>query len=428
MTGSMGKPAIMGGTPAVPKDLVKKWPPVGERDREMVLGSLAGEDHAFGPNCQAFEKEFAAWNGNAHAINTNSGTAALHMSLAACGLSAGDHVLVPAYSWSSSATCVIHHNCIPVFVDIDFDSMNIDPDAIEAAITPRTKAIIVVHLHGLAADMKRILAIAARHNLAVIEDACQAHGALIDGKKAGTFGDCAAFSFNQNKCLCSGEGGMFVTDDEEKRKLACQLWSFGETRTPAESRDYHAYALGWMYRSNDLTAAFGRAQLMMLDEYLETQRANAAVMLEELRGVEGLILPVEPEGYTHNWYNLTPRIDMEALGWDGAPVRMRDAILRALEAEGVPVLVWQRFILPAMTVFQARNAYGRGSPWAEHDAMDIDYSPQSFPSALRHCDTHFAVVTPLRAPNGPDVAEVIAKGIRKVIEHAHRLDVEKILA
>ncbi|MHC4714375.1 MAG: aminotransferase class I/II-fold pyridoxal phosphate-dependent enzyme, partial [Planctomycetota bacterium] len=126
MAGSMGRLAILGGEAAIPKDLVKKWPPVGETDREMVLASLAGNNHAFGPNCQAFEKEFAAWNGNSFAINTNSGTAALHMSLAACGLSAGDHVLVPAYSWSSSATCVIHHNCIPVFVDIDFETMNID--------------------------------------------------------------------------------------------------------------------------------------------------------------------------------------------------------------------------------------------------------------------------------------------------------------
>jgi len=164
----MDKLAINGGKPAVRKNLIKPWPPISALDRKMVLASLNGDNHAFGPNCTEFEKEFAAWNGNRHAICTNSGTAALHMGVSACGLSAGDHVLVPAYSWSSSATCILHHNCIPVFVDIAFDTMNIDVSKIEAAITPKTKAIIVVHLHGLAVDMDKVMQIAHRHKLSVI--------------------------------------------------------------------------------------------------------------------------------------------------------------------------------------------------------------------------------------------------------------------
>jgi len=420
--------AILGGKRAIPEGTIADWPPIDETDEKMVLASLNGGKLACGPNVKAFGEEWAAWNGNKHAIVTNSGTAALHMCIVACGVGAGDHVLVTAYSWSSSATCIIHHNAIPVFVDIDFDSINIDVDKIEAAITPRTKAIVVVHLHGLAVNMDKVMAVAREHNLKVIEDSCQAHGALLDGKKVGTMGDCAAFSFNQNKCLCTGEGGMFVTDDDEMQARAAQLWSFGETRTPHEDRDYHAYALGWMYRCSDLVAAFGRAQLQKLDGYFEIQRENGAVLNERLRNVNGLILPTEPEGHTHNWYNYTSRIDMNAIGWTGDPVRMRDAVMAALNAEGLPVGTWQRFILPAMTVFRAKNAYGGGCPWSCPNAgPDVDYEPADFPVAQKHSDTHFGMTVPLRAPNRTAVAEKVADAFEKVFANIDSIDPDKVL-
>ena len=429
MASDSGKPAILGGEKAVPDGTIKKWPPVDDTDREMVLASLNGDNHTYGPNCQALQQEFAAWNGNKHAIFTNSGTAALHMAVAACGVGAGDHVLVTAYSWSSSATCIIHHNAIPIFVDIDFDTMNMDVDKIEAAITPRTKAVIVVHLHGLAVDMDKVLAIARKHNLKVIEDCCQSHGALFNGKKVGTMGDCAAFSLNQNKTLCSGEGGMFVTDDDDLRATATQVWSFGETRTPAESRDYHAYALGWMYRGNDMTAAFGRAQLAKLDHYFEVQRENGAVLNEKLLGLKGLIIPTEPPGHVHNWYNYTSRIDMDAIGWQGNPCRMRDAVMKALNAEGVPASVWQAYILPAMTVFRAKNAYGDGCPWSCKGAGEgVEYNPEDYPMSQKHSDTHFGMTVPLRAPNPTDVAEKVAEAFAKVFDNIDKIDPDKVLA
>lgn len=430
MTAKHATLAILGGEPAIPEGMIKKWPPIDESDRTMVLASLDGQNHAYGPNCQAFQEEFAQWNGNEHTIFTNSGTGALHMCVAACGIGAGDHVIAPAYSWSSSATCIIHHNGIPIFVDIDWDTMNIAVDKIEAAITPRTKAIIVVHLHGLAVNMERVLEIAGKHGLKVIEDCCQAHGAKFKNKKVGLWGDCAAFSFNQNKCLCSGEGGMFVTNDEGLRDKARQVWSFGETRTPAESRDYHAYALGWMYRGNDLTAAFGRAQLQKLDRYFGMQRENGSVLRNKLAGVKALIQPTEPEGHTHNWYNYTQRIDMDAIGWTGDPSRMRDTLMRAMKAEGIPVGVWQSWPLPSMTVFQAKNAYGGGCPWTCHlgDTSGVEYRPEDYPVAQRHCATHFGMTTPLRAPNDSSVAERVGMGIQKVFENVQELDPDKILA
>jgi len=413
---------------AVPEGMIKPWPPVGDLDREYVLASLEGVIHRTGPNCQAFEKEFAAWNGNQYAIMTNSGTAALHMAVAACGCGAGDQVLVPAYSWSSSVTCVLHHNSIPVFVDINFDTINIDEDKIEAAITPKTKAILVVHLNGLAVNMEKVCAIAKRHNLKVIEDGCQAHGALFQDKKVGLWGDVAAFSLNQNKSLTAGEGGILVTDNEEIYRNARRLWSFGETRTPSEDRDYHAYALGWMYRANELTGAFARAQLTRLDSYLETQKANAAVLLDELKDVKGLILPTESEGSTHNWYNFQIRIDMELLGRRDDPSRLRYAMGKAMEAEGVPAGVYQRFILPDMTVFRAKNAYGQGCPWSCPFAEEVVYDSEDYPEAQRHLATHLGMTMPLRAPNGADVAEAISAGIRKVFENVDQLDVGQLLA
>ena len=423
----MSKLAINGGKPSVAKGLIKPWPPIDTIDRKMVMASLEGGSHAFGPNASAFPQEFAAWNGNKFAIYTNGGTAALHMGLVGCGLSAGDHVLVTAYSWSSSATCILHHNCIPVFVDIDFDTINIDVKKIEAAITPQTKAIVVVHLHGLAVNMDAVMKIARKHKLFVIEDACQAHGALFKGHKAGTLGHCAAFSFNQNKCLCAGEGGMFVTDNEDIWNKAKMLWSFGETRTPEESRDYHAYALGWMYRGNDLTAAFGRAQLTKMDRYFKVQRENAALLLDLLQDTPALILPTEPKGHTHNWYNFTSRIDMRAAGWTGDRKIFRNAVMKALQAEGTQVGVWQNFILPAMTVFQAKNAYGHGCPWNCPLTKPVKYDPAAYPVAQRHTDTHFGMTYPLRAPNGKKTVKAVAQAFQKVFSQLDQLDVEKIM-
>jgi dTDP-4-amino-4,6-dideoxygalactose transaminase len=413
--------AIHGGSPVIKQGVMKDWPPIDDIDRRMVLESLCGKNHAFGPNCEAFQKEFAEWNGNRFAITTNSGTAALHMCIAACDCGAGDEIIVPAYTWSSSATCTMQHNCIPVFVDIDYDTMNLDIDKLEQAITPRTKAMIAVHLHGLPLEMERLCGIARAHGIKVIEDACQAHGAAYMGRRTGLWGDCAAFSLNQNKCLCGGEGGMFVTDNEELLRKAQMLWSFGETRTPSQSRDYHVYAMGWMYRNNDLAAAFGRAQLTKLDGYLRTMRENAECFDENLRGIPGLILPTIPRFCEPNWYNYILRFDMEYLGHAHDASAYRDRIDAALRAEGVGGTVWQRFILPAMTVFQARNAYGKGCPWECPHARPVDYSLDQYQNAQKQADRHTCVVWPLRPPNGPDLARLAATAVRKVMDNLDQL-------
>jgi dTDP-4-amino-4,6-dideoxygalactose transaminase len=215
---------------------------------------------------------------------------------------------------------------------------------------------------------------------------------------------------------------MFVTDDEALADAARQLWSFGETRAPSEDRDYHAYALGWMYRNNDLSAAFGRAQLKRLDGYLAAQKANAARLTQCLADVPNLILPTQPNGREHTWYNYTIRFDMDALDHADDAEAFRDRIVQALQAEGVETSLWQRFILPAMTVFQSRNAYGKGCPWECPHARQLRYAPDDYPVARRHADWHTGMTTPLRSPNGPAEAGATARGIRKVMENLDQLE------
>ena len=177
-----------------------------------------------------------------------------------------------------------------------------------------------------------------------------------------------------------------------------------------------------MYRNNDLSAAFGRAQLTKLDRYLAEQKVNALYLADSLAGVPGLILPSVPADFDHNWYNLVLRFDMEALGHADDPVDFRDALVGAMKAEGVETVVWQRFILPAMTVFQAKNAYSRGCPWECRHAGPVNYSVEQFPVAQRHCDTHTCFVMVLRSPNGTPEARLLAEGVRKVMENADQLE------
>jgi perosamine synthetase len=275
--------------------------------------------------------------------------------------------------------------------------MNLDIARIEAAITPRTRAIIAVHLHGLMLDMDRLMAVAAKHRLKVIEDYCQSHGATFRGRKAGTFGHVSATSTNHNKCHCSGEGGFFLSNDDDLFELGRTLWYFGERRPAEGAQEYFIYGMGWMYRSTDLTAAFARAQLTRLDEYITRQKENAARLTAGLRSVPHLILPVTPEGHGHTFYNYTIRFDMEALGHAGDAAAFRDKLNKALNAEGVPVGVWQGWPV-------------------------VNYDLAQYPVAQKHCDWHTGMTMPLRAPNGPDVADRMVEAFRKVMGNIEQVE------
>ena len=412
--------AINGGPSELANPLEHRWPIITHEDEALVLQSLRGREHSYGPNCRAFEDEFALWNGSKFAINTNSGTAALHMCLAAVGCGAGDEVIVPAYSWSSTATCVLHQNSIPVFVDIDPETCALDADQVEAAITAKTRAIVVAHLHGTPANMEMLTTIARAHGLAVIEDACQSHGASVLGKRVGNLGDCGAFSFNERKSLCAGDAGMFVTNNRDLYDAARRFWSFGEDRMPHTDRDFHAYALGWMYRSNDLTAAFGRGQLRKLDTYIKWQKANASRLGRKLDGFDLLRLPTVPHYGDSTFSYYVIRLQLHEC--DGPLASRRDQFVRALEAEGLGghIAVWQRYPLPDMTVFRGKNAYGHGCPWSCPYGTRGN-SMSTFPVSKRHCHTSFCFNTILRTEPEKAPIDEIAACVTKVAEHTGEL-------
>jgi len=417
MSGTKGeKLAVLGGPRAVPEDMVfHVWPAVDKEDEELVLASVRQDKHAFGPHATMLQDEFAAWNGNKHCMATNSGTAALHMCVAACGIGAGDEIITTALSWTSSASCIIHHNAVPVFVDVTWDSQHLDPAKIEAAISERTKAILPVHYWGVCADMEPILDIAKRHGLAVIEDACQAHGATCGGRKSGTMGDVAAFSLNQNKNLCGGEGGLFVTDDEDRFTHGKAVTSFSDMRPPEAGRDYHDYGLGWMYRTSDLPAAFALGQLRKLDRTNAQAQANWKQLDEMLADAPHLVRSYSTPERPTNGYAYVLRVDPAYARERGATLRsVTTGIRDALAAEGVNVSL-ANWMLPAHAVFQARDAYGKGSPW-DVARPEISYDTAQFPVAQDCIDTCLWGINNHRPPNGAEQVEALGGAIRKVFE------------
>jgi perosamine synthetase len=418
--------AINGGTPAVGKDIVfRTWPAVDASDEALVLASLRQDKHAGGgPHTRMLTEEFAAWNGNKYVMATNAGTAALHMCVAGVGVQAGDEVITTALSWTSSATAIIHHNAIPIFVDVNWDDMLIDPRKVEAAITPRTKAILIVHYWGLACDMDAIMAVARKHNLKVIEDACQAHGATFKGKKVGTIGDAGAFSLNQNKNLCGGEGGFFVTNDQAVFDRGKALASFSDMRPLEAGRDYHDRGLGWMYRTTDLNAAFALGQLRKLDKTNAHARANWAYLDERLGNLPNFTRPFTSEDRPVNGYAYVLRADPAYAKKRGVALSdLTNAIRDALRAEGLPVSR-ANWLLPAHTIFQAKDAYGKGSPWSDgHARKDISYDLKQYPVAQDCVDTCMWNINAHRPPNEQPALDAFVAAVTKVFENLDELQI-----
>ena len=415
--------AIAGGPRAIPEELqFRMWPEVTEQDEALVLASLRQDKHAFGPHAELLQSEFAAWNDNRFCFATNSGTAALHMCVAACGIGPGDEVITPALSWTSSATCILHHNAIPIFVDVDWESMHIDPAAIEAAITPKTRGILVVHYWGVACDMDAIMTIARRHGLAVIEDACQAVGATCKGHKVGTLGDAAAFSLNQNKNFTGGEGGLFVTNDEATFIRGKAVSSFSDMRPPEAGREYHDYGLGWMYRTSDLPAAFALSQLRRLDATNAHALRNWQNLDRQLAGTPHLVPAFQTADRPTNGYAYVLRVTPATardLGVDLSA--LTTGIGEALGAEGSR-FSRANWLLPAHSVFQAKNAYGGGYPWsAAHTRPDISYDLSQYPVSQTCIDTCLWNVFSHRPPNGPEQIDALAGAIRKVFTHLDQI-------
>ncbi len=396
--------AANGGCPVVPKGITRLWPRITDAERTAVLrvldsGIFSG---AHAPEVEALEKEFAEFTGSKRCLTTNSGTAALHIAVAAAGIGPGDEVITSAFTFLASALAVLHHNAVPVFADIDPVTFNISPSEIERKITSRTRAIMPVHIHGLPADMDEIRAIARKHNLTIIEDAAQAHGAVYKGRKAGTIGDMGAFSIQSSKNLSAGEGGLFVTNDETLYERANCVRQFGEKAADTTTagldpehplddlRDYNAVTMGWMYRMTSLTAAIARCQLARLDDYNANARRNAEFLTRRLTKLELVSPPSVPADRTSVFHKYRVRLHPERLEAGLDSKRFRNALLRLLRREGVETVLWQVTPVPSQVLFQEQTGYGNGCPWTCRKST-VRYRDEKYPETVKLLDNSLVI-------------------------------------
>ncbi|MEI6688265.1 MAG: DegT/DnrJ/EryC1/StrS family aminotransferase [Thermoleophilia bacterium] len=277
-------------------------PDVGPREEELVLEVLHSGVLSLGPMGPRFERAFADWVGTKHAAAVSSGTAGLHLGLVRAGVGPGDEVITSPFSFISSANCALHAGADVAFADIDPVTFNIDPAALEAAITPRTKAIVPVHIFGLPCNIEVISAIAAKHGLAIVEDGAEALGAMRQGKKIGTHGSPTVFAFYPNKQMTTGEGGLITTDDDDVYEDILSLRNQGRADSGAWLEHDR---LGWNYRMDDLSAAVGLAQVERLDEILGKRTAVADRYTTLLAGIPGVTLPSVVEGDVRSWFVYT---------------------------------------------------------------------------------------------------------------------------
>jgi len=325
-------------------------PILGDEEKQAVLEVLDSGIIAQGPRVKAFEEAFAVMCGTKYAIATSSGTTALHVALLAHGLQQGDEVITSPFTFIASANSVLYTGARPIFVDIDPRTYNLDPAGVEAAITPRTKAIMPIHLFGLSCNMEALTALAQKHHLVIIEDACQSHGALFKNKRVGSFGT-GTFSLYPTKNMTSAEGGMITTDDEAFAEHCKVIRQHGMRR-----RYYHD-ELGFNFRMTDIHAAIGLAQLKKLELFNATRRANAAYLSANLKGV---VTPIEPAGCEHVYHQYTVRV----------PNGQRDALRAHLQNQGIGSEVY--YPLPVhRQAFYKELGYAVTLPIAEQAAQEV---------------------------------------------------------
>jgi len=326
-------------------------PTMGREEEEAVLAVLRSGQIAQGARVAELEARFAALVGTKHAVASTSGTASLHLNLLALGIGPGDEVITSPFTFIASANAILYVGATPVFADIHPCCYNLDPRAVEAKLTPRTKALLPVHLYGNPANMPVLMEIAQRHGLAMVEDAAQAHGAAIEGRRVGSFGS-GNFSFYPTKNMTSVEGGMLTTDDDWLADRAQKFRNHGQTDR------YRHELLGYNLRMSDIHAAVGLAQFDRLAAYTEARQRNARYLDEGLRGV--VETPHVRPGYTHVYHQYTVRI----------PDGRRDAVAAALRERGVGTGVHYPTPVHQQPIYLERG-YRDSLPEAERAAREV---------------------------------------------------------
>ncbi|MFX1496409.1 MAG: DegT/DnrJ/EryC1/StrS family aminotransferase [Promethearchaeota archaeon] len=323
-----------------------------------------------------FEKEFANYIGVKHAIGVNSGTAALHIAIAALNIGPGDEIIVPPFTFISTASSILHNNAIPIFADIDDKSYTLDPESVKEKITPNTKAIIPVHLAGISADMHALKEIAEQNNLFIIEDAAQSIGTKCYNAKVGSIGDIGCFSFYPSKNITTGEGGMITTNDDNIAEQCRLLRHHGEPSWYVYNR------LGYNYRMTEIQGAIGKVQLKKINKFIDIRNINAQYLSEGIRDLKGISPPYVPD-YCKPAFNY----------WIG---RINPEIIGLNKKQFIEKFPKSKVLYPKplyeTKLFQNKIAYPKGCPWScPFYGKVIDYTKINLPNVERITKEIFAL-------------------------------------
>ena len=365
--------AINGGPKSIDKNF--EWPVFDESDVDVVA-EIVRSGKWGNPDCgdvvEAFEKEFAAFCGTKYALTCVNGSVALRLALIACGVKPGDEVIVTPYTFIATASIVLEANCVPVFVDIDPNTYNIDPAEIERAITRRTKAIIPVHFAGQACNMDEIMEIAKKHNLRVIEDACHGHGAEYKGRKLGSIGDAGCFSFQSSKNLTSGEGGMIITNDDGLYDMMNSLRNVGRVKG---GQWYEHHYAGCNYRITQMQAALLLCQLKRLEQQTNRRHENGTYLNSLLEKIDGITPLTRGLGETKHSYHIY------IFKYDKTKFNNLSKVefSKMLAAEGVPCFMGYPEPLYKQPLFQEKNFMCYAIP------PEVDYKNVYCPETEKAC-------------------------------------------
>ncbi len=417
----MKKLAINGG-PKIRERPFPKHPVIGEEEKKQVMDVLEsgnistfvasrGEHFLGGKKIREFEEKFSEKIGAKYGVAFNSASSALHAAVVAVGVRPGDEVIVPPYTFTSTATSALMHNAIPVFSDVKQDIYCLDPSKLEKTISPLTKAIIPVHLFGHACDMDEIIIFAQKNNLRVIEDCAQSPGGQYKGKNLSTIGDCGVFSFQESKNIMTGEGGMLLTNDKEIADVARMVRNHGEMIIPTqEERSYKSEILGWGYRMTELEAGLGIAQTSKLDFLNDVRIKLANFLSKEINKIEGL-KHVKYDFVKHVYYVFAFSFDQEKIGIP------RDIFCKSLQAEGIPCSFGYVKPLYLNPLYSEKRAFA-----FKHYKGNAKYDRGICPVTESLHEKELIIFDVCRYPANLEDMNDIVKAINKIIENKNELD------
>lgn len=419
------RPAILGGSPAITLDQTEanRWPLITAEDEQAVLNVLRSGAISIHPETEALDADYRKWLGMPYCIAHNNGTGAIHAAMHAFDIQAGDEVIVPSATWWASVMPVLHAGGIPVFAETETECIGLDPADVERKITPRTKAIVVVHLFGMPTKMNEIMAIARKHNVKVLEDASHSHGATYHGQLTGTIGDAAVFSMQANKLVPSAEGGVFLTRDAAMYEKAMRYGHYERLLgLTSPNKRFAATGFGHKFRMSPLSAAVARVQLRHLDERNRQRNENCIYLSKKLEQISGGAINtlLAPPQVKRVYFEFLVRVDEQRLG-----IPIKD-LAKALQAEGAQVGAPRYPLLHQQPMFTDADR-----PWAKIARLSEQmlgrplptFDPQALPR------TAAGNASLLKLPSFPNIKagsdarllDQYAMAFEKVLAHAAQL-------